>query len=263
MLTNSEQIQSLKGKYAGRRCFIMGNGPSLNRTRLELLKDEIVWSFNKIYLLFEKITWRPKFYVTNDQRLTRHISKEIDALISQLPDSIFFFPDHFLSNEVNNKNGNVYWYHEIPWNDQDSNSSTLFSRDPSKFIVNTATVTIAGLQLAAYLGFNPIHLIGCDTSYTVPASVKFEDGNPEMLTSTVDDDPNHFAPGYSGKGDKWSAPNVPLMITQYMDAQRALEETNIKVYNATVGGYLEVFPRVDFASLFGQSQELPIVHPEI
>jgi hypothetical protein len=151
MLTDSEQIQSLKGKYARQRCFIMGNGPSLNRTRLELLKDEIVWGFNKIYLLFEKITWRPKFYVTNDQRLTRHISKEIDALISQLPDSVFFFPVHFLSKEVNNKNGNIYWYHEIPWDGQSGNNSTSFSRDPSKFIVNTATVTIAGLQRLRYI----------------------------------------------------------------------------------------------------------------
>jgi hypothetical protein len=250
MSKDSERLQSLREKFSGHRCFIMGNGPSLNKIRLELLANETVWGFNKIYLLFNKIIWRPKFYVTNDQRLTQHISKEIDILISQLPDSIFFFPDHFLSNEVNNKNGNVYWYHEKSWDDQRSHNSTVFSRDPSKYIVNTATVTIAGLQLAAYMGFNPIYLVGCDTSYTVPASVKFEDGNPEMLTSTMDDDPNHFTPGYSGKGDKWSAPNVPLMITQYMDAQRALEETNVKVYNATAGGYLEIFPRVSFEDLF-------------
>lgn len=262
MLTNSERIQNLKGTYAGQRCFIMGNGPSLNKTKLELLKNEFVWGFNKIYLLFDKITWRPNFYVTNDQRLTRHISKEIDSLIGQLPDSVFFFPDHFLSNEVNNKNENIYWYHEIPWGNKGSSNPTLFSRDPSKSIVNTATVTIAGLQLAAYLGFNPIYLVGCDTSYVIPTTVEFENGNPEMLTSTADDDPNHFAPGYSGKGDKWSAPNVSLMIAQYTDARRALEESNIKVYNATVGGHLEVFPRIDFASLFGQSQVSPIVHPE-
>ena len=94
MSINSEKLKNLKGKYSGQRCFIMGNGPSLNKTRLELLADEAVWGFNKIYLLFDKIEWKPKFYVANDRRLTQHISNEIGMLIKQLPESIFFFPDY-------------------------------------------------------------------------------------------------------------------------------------------------------------------------
>jgi hypothetical protein len=61
--------------------------------------------------------------------------------------------------------------------------------------------------------------------------------------------------------DKWSAPNVPLMVTQYMNAKKTLEESNVKVYNATVGGELAVFPRVDFESLFIKTQKL-VFHSE-
>ena len=252
MTAQTQKLEMLKGKYEGRRCFIMGNGPSLNQTRLELLKNEFVWGFNKIYLLFDRISWRPAFYVTNDRRLTEHISEEINGLINQLPKATFFFPDHFVKKELNNsyQHEQIYWYHEIPWDSSQDRQTPLFSRDPSKYVVNTATVTIAGLQLATYLGFNPIYLVGCDTTYTIPPTVKLENGNPELLTSTANDDPNHFTASYSGEGDKWSAPNVPLMIAQYEDARQALEETNTRVYNATVGGQLEVFPRVDFASLF-------------
>lgn len=228
----------------------MGNGPSLNRTRLDLLANEIVWGFNKCFLLFDRIAWRPKFFVTNDQRFTQNISKEIDVLISQLPESLFFFPDYFNSKEVKNLNNNIYWYHEVPWKEENCIRSVLFSLDPSHFIVSTATVTIAGLQLAAYLGFNPIYLIGCDTTYSVPASVTVEKENPEMLTSTIDDDTNHFVSNYLGKGDKWTAPNIPLMTRQYENAYKILEEQRIKVFNATFGGELEVFPRVDFEGLF-------------
>jgi hypothetical protein len=243
-------MQSLKDKYSGQRCFIMGNGPSLNQTRIELLKNETIWGFNKIYLLFDKIIWRPKFYVTNDRRLTQHISKEIIVLIKQLPRSKFFFPDIFLSSEINGTNNNIYWYNEKPWNEEINSGLALLSCDPSEFIVNTATVTIVGLQLAVYLGFNPIYLIGCDTSYSVLPSVSFENGNPEMLISTADDDNNHFVSNYSGKGDKWTAPNVPLMVRQYEEAKKIADESNIMIYNATVGGQLEVFPRLDFESLF-------------
>lgn len=262
MLTYSEPIRKLKNKYIGQRCFLMGNGPSLNKTRLELLMEECVWGFNKIYRLFDRIAWRPKFYVTNDQRLTQNISKEINVLINQLHESTFFFPDYFFPKEVNNNNGNVYWYHEIPFNSQNCSKSILFSLDPSKYIVNTSTVTIAGLQLAAYLGFNPIYLIGCDTSYSIPTTVNFENENTALLISTLDDDTNHFSNNYSGIGDKWSVPNVPLMVTQYMEAKKALEATNVKVFNATVGGELEVFPRVDFESLFIKSPK-STVHSEI
>jgi hypothetical protein len=250
MSTSAKRLQNLKEKYTGQRCFILGNGPSLNKTHLELLEKETVWGFNKIYLLFNRIAWKPRFYVTNDRRLTQNISQEINLLIHQLTDTVFFFPDHFSSKEIKDTRGNIHWYHEKPWAPQKNITSPLFSQDPSKYVLNTATVIIAGLQLAAYLGFNPIYLVGCDTTYKIPSTVMFENGNPEMLTSTVNDDPNHFTPNYSGKGDKWSAPNVPLMILQYKDARKALEEMNVQVYNATVGGQLEVFPRVAFESLF-------------
>jgi hypothetical protein len=255
MVTNSKRIQELKGKFSGQRCFIMGNGPSLNKTKLDLLQNECVWGFNKVYLLFDRIAWRPKFFIANDQRLTQHISKDIDNLITELSDSIFFFPLKFSSKLSNKNNENVYWYREFPFNSLISARSNFFSRDPSKLIVNTATVTIAGLQLAAYLGFNPIYLIGCDTTYLIPTTVKYENENPIFLSSTADDDPNHFSPKYLGTGVKWSAPNIPLMIKQYEYSKRALDESNVKVYNATVGGELEVFPRDNFESLFKNSQE--------
>ncbi len=244
------RLETLKLKYAGQRCFIMGNGPSLNQTRLELLKAEFVWGFNKVYLLFPKINWRPQFYVTNDRRLTEHIAQEINLLVPQVPDSLFFFPDFFLSTEILKSFSNVYWYREMTWYQETSSGPALFSLNPPSWVVNTATVTIAGLQLAAYMGFNPIYLVGCDTNYVVPATVQFENNNQTLLTSTADDDPNHFAANYSGRGDKWSAPDVPLMIRQYAAAKKILDECGVKVYNATIGGNLEVFPRVAFASLF-------------
>lgn len=244
-----EPIRTLKDAFLGKRCFILGNGPSLNQTNLGLLENEFVWGFNKVYLLFTRISWRPGFYVANDPRLTNHISEEVDSLVGQLPGSLFFFPSNFRSGYLPSKKTNIYWYREIPWSDDVA--VPQFSLDPSKYLVNTATVTIAGMQIAAYMGFNPIYLVGCDTSYSVPATVNYENGDPGLLTSTEDDDPNHFSPKYLGKGDKWTTPNVELMTRQYLDARAVLEEKGVAVYNATVGGQLEVFQRIDFDTLFG------------
>jgi hypothetical protein len=100
------------------------------------------------------------------------------------------------------------------------------------------------------MGFDPIYLIGCDTSYTVPESVQIESDDPRKLTST-EEDPNHFDPHYFGPGRKWQNPDVRFMVEDYEKARRSADRSGIGIYNATVGGQLEVFPRVDYRSVFG------------
>jgi hypothetical protein len=40
------------------------------------------------------------------------------------------------------------------------------------------------------------------------------------------------------------------MIEHYQHAKVALSGSGVQVFNATIGGALEVFPRVDYDSLF-------------
>jgi hypothetical protein len=244
----NQNLKSLQNYYIGQRCFIMGNGPSLKLMNLELLKNEVVWGFNKCYLLFDQISWRPKFYTTNDSRLTKDIAKKINQLVEELPTSTFFFPKDFINPEMLNPSSNLNWINERLFEGNDL-SNWEFSVDASSWIANAATVAIAGLQLASYLGFNPIYLIGCDTSYSVPSTVTIED-SPENLVSTQNDDPNHFSSDYFSKGDKWLLPNVELMLKQYARSKTILDNHGVYVYNATEGGNLETFPRVNYESLF-------------
>ena len=124
----------------------------------------------------------------------------------------------------------------------------VFSKNPASYIPTVATVTIVLLELAIYLGFNPIYLIGCDTSYTIPKSV-INDGDVGLI-STEDDDQNHFSSKYFGRSSKWHQPFPEKMIWHYEQAKKASDLLGVQVYNATVGGKLEVFPRVDYLKLF-------------
>ena len=54
--TMRARLESLGGNYSGQRCFIMGNGPSLNKMDLNLFKGEFVWASNKAYLALSGIT---------------------------------------------------------------------------------------------------------------------------------------------------------------------------------------------------------------
>ena len=249
MRNMSPRLRSLQGKYSGQRCFIMGTGPSLNRMDLELFGQEYVWALNKCYLLFDRISWRPAFYVAVDMRVVPDIAVEINDLVRSLPQMTSFFPVYFRERRVLHSRPNVYWYRQIAF-DETNLPDGMFTRDASEWVTGVRSVTIAALQLAVYLGFDPIYLIGCDTSYSVPSTVQFEGGDANKFISTEDDDLSHFDPRYFGAGSKWHEPHVDKMIFHYQQARRVCESLGVSVYNATVGGKLEVFPRVDYTDLF-------------
>jgi len=241
----NSRLNKLKGIFAGNRCIIMGNGPSLNQMDLDLFREEYVWGSNKCYLLFERIDWRPSFYVAVDRRVVPDIKDEIKQLVEKLPDTLFFFPYLFHHDNLLTSSPNIYWYYE-KLVDRDNSPFDVFSLDASKLVYSVFTVTIAMIQLAVYLGFNPIYLIGCDTNYSIPASVIQEDANGDLLLSMKDDDKNHFSEDYFGKGSKWHAPHVENMLWHYEQVKLVSDKLGIEIYNATVGGKLEVFPRIDY-----------------
>lgn len=245
----SRRLRSLQGNYKGQRCFIMGSGPSLNKMDLDVFRGEHVWGVNKCYLLFDRISWRPTFYAAVDTRVVPDVAPEINRMFRDLPHTKFFLPVEFREQGILRSGHNVYWYRQVSMDESNLPYGT-FTQDASEWVSGVRTVTIAAMQLAVYLGFDPIYLTGCDTSYSVPASVQFEEGNEDKFISTEDDDLSHFDPRYFGKGSKWHRPKVDRMIFHYEQARQVCESLGVSVYNATVGGKLEVFPRVDYTELF-------------
>ena len=121
-----------------------------------------------------------------------------------------------------------------------------FSTDFAKVAYAGQSVTMMQLQLAYYLGFTAVYLIGMDFSYAIPQSAEI---NGATIIS-ADDDPNHFHPDYFGKGKKWHDPKLDRVLMNYKKCKEAFEADGRKIYNATIGGKLELFERVDYGSLF-------------
>ena len=247
-LSDVQRMQAMHNQFEGERIFLIGNGPSLNRMPLHLLKNEYTYGVNRIYLLFDRIDWRPTFYSAFDLRVVPDNKVEIDALDI---DYKFFATKH---RQTLAEQSNHYWYLD------NSRQDGLDNRfEPT--VVYTGfggggTIMTLTIQIAYYLGFDPIYLIGVDADYKVLPTVKqdgpdkFGDGVLLNLESTQDDDPNHFDPRYFGKGKKWHNPNVSMMVQGFGDCRAGIEKRGRHLYNATVGGKLEVLERVDFESLF-------------
>src|SRR5205085_433432 len=99
------------------------------------------------------------------------------------------------------------------------------------------------IQLAYYMGFSDVYLVGVDHSYNFS-------GTPHAEQLSTGDDPNHFAPNYFGKGFRWHLPDLEGSELAYRVANYIYRTTGRRIYDATIGGKLQVFPKVEYGSLF-------------
>ncbi len=239
----NNKLKKLKNNFKGKRAFIIGNGPSLNKHDLSLLKDEYTFAVNGIFYKTEESGFKPTFYIVEDNFVMHDNIEHINNFNCEYK----FFPRNYKSIVENNKNtyffkmdtgyyNNFSPYYCIP----------RFSPDASYKLYCGQSVTMINIQLAYYLGFEEIYLIGMDHSYSIPDSAKIDGA---MIEST-EDDVNHFHPDYFGKGKKWHDPHIDRVEKSYEYMKLVYEAKQRKIYNATIGGHLEVFERVDFDKLF-------------
>jgi hypothetical protein len=118
-----------------------------------------------------------------------------------------------------------------------------FSTDVHGRVWEGATVTNVALQLAFHMGFQQVILIGVDHNFA-------SRGEANKTVVSQGDDPNHFAPNYFGKGAKWQLPDLDTSEVGYSLAREAYRKAGREVVDATVGGKLHIFPKVDYNSLF-------------
>lgn len=212
---DDSRISTLEDKYKGKRCFIIGTGPSLNKTKLGLLKDEICFGVNTLYGIKPDC----KYWVIADHMLWRKKQADIK---NKVKSELIFFTEtvpKFFKNLSGEKSivlrplGSMnVWY--------------KFSTDLDKGTYSGGTVVIHALQIAFYMGFTNVYLVGCDTDYS---GMHHFDGS----TCGEIGDPDGKVP--SG--------NTEYVLSAYRQCRQAFEQDNRRIINVTVGGELDVFER--------------------
>lgn len=217
------QIKSLKNIHKGKRCFIVATGPSLTFEDLELIKDEYTFGMNSGVLAFDRTSWRPSYYGIQDEYVYRKIEKDIfnasgndlsEIYVSsnicntfKIPDKYKVFPLHYLDHKMPHRKG--FGRFE-------------FSNDCYSTIYDSYSIVFSLLQLACYMGFSEIYLLGCDCNYQQPKSHFIEYG--------------HSDPHAEIMGDK--------IICGHFEFKKFADKRGIKVFNCTRGGSLEIYERI-------------------
>lgn len=219
-----DSLKSLKNAYDGKTCIIMGNGPSLKKTDWNLIKDKYVIGLNRINMLRKDMGFDPKFLVTikdlvieqfQDDIIQPNSIKFLDFKSGSKIDSLINLPNtFFISGKISLEGG--------------------FSKDLNEGWYRGYTVTYAAMQIAYYLGFDKVLLIGVDHNFQTK-------GLARKNVVSEGEDPNHFDPDYFGKGVKWALPDLVGSERFYSIAKKVFEQDSREIVDCTINGKLNLF----------------------
>lgn len=234
---SSLRMKSLENSNLGKRCFIIGNGPSLTTNDLDKLKNEYTFATNMIFKIFDETEWRPTYYVAQDYLALKQLYANKENM-NKLNLSEVFLPTDVTNVNIKHSDNIIYFYihRKNPFP-----GMPKFSSDAPRVVFEGGTVTYTAIQLAAYMGFNEIYLLGVDHNYSKIINLKGEIIND----NTVKD---YFSKDYNTMQNS-NPVNLALPELAFNSARKYCEDNNIKIYNATRGGNLDIFDRINFDKL--------------
>ena len=217
--------------YQDKRCFIIGTGPSLKTDDLNMLENEVTFASNSIYKIFSNTNWKPTFYTVSDRKyLHQNLNEinEVDGVVKIYPLDL---------QGVVKESEAVYYYPRV----FGLKGQSSFGGKSNFFVYDGATVTFHLIQIALFMGFKELYLLGIDFNYSLMID---ESGKIVKNGSTKD--------YFSGQiaSSNINIPSLQGSMENYLAAKVYCDANNIQIYNATRGGKLEVFERVKLEDLF-------------
>ncbi|UCD43598.1 MAG: hypothetical protein JSV69_02065 [Chloroflexota bacterium] len=194
---------------------------------------------NRIYLLFPELGFTTTYYLSVNDLVIEQCVEDILSL--RIPRFLSWRSRDFIKTALADGR-------DLPVDPPLSFLHTTytgpkFAHDASQRLWEGATVTYVAMQLAFHMGFKQVILIGVDHNFSTK-------GKPNTTVVSQGDDPDHFDGNYFGKGFRWQLPDLETSERAYVRAKENYLAANREILDATIGGKLTVFPKVEYSSLF-------------
>lgn len=148
-----QRNSAYKDSYSGEKCYILGNGPSLNDIDLERLNGKYTFTVNEFYKHCNELT--STFHVMIDPGYFSEKHKEYYEYVSEKTNLI---TDYRAAGRIIDSDSAICVCADIMEN-------TFVSVDMSKRMTGCSNVVLMAIQCALYMGFKEIYLLGCDHNY--------------------------------------------------------------------------------------------------
>lgn len=225
-----DYLHKFKDLHKGEKAFFVGTGPSLTIEDVEMLKGNIVFGVNSLIDSADKLSYQLTYYCLADKRA---VSLFYDKVVVSKVKNIFVGNGRLSKSEI--KSDNTMRFPDMRdylllRNIFSEKRKLKVTDDISIMVYDGGTVIFSAMQIAAYMGIKEMYLLGVDCNYAKGVK-NFNEFRPE----------NEIQLG----GNEKTQLGAFIKFKEYADAH------DIKVYNATRGGALEVFPRVNLEDIVG------------
>lgn len=243
-----DALATAKGRFASFRqertsdiAILVGNGPSLNRTDLSLLRGQDVFISN--YAINHPLLKK----LARAAAVTNYLIAEQEPYSFLMEDRMWKFYPFWLRNILAPDAKTIFLNAQ--------SGELFFSKNVLESVAWHSTVSFFWLQILYSAGYKKVLMIGFDNSYSQNADAKEGD-----LIKQEKDDPNHFDPNYF-KGKSWQAADTVNMEKTYTLSKTAYEEDGRELVNCTAGGKLEVLRRSSLEVELESSKSFqPVLH---
>ncbi len=236
MSTGNESLIKYKDIHEGERGFIIGGGPSVRETNLNLLKNEIILTTG--LSSFERYS---NYHFVGDESIV----KQKLNILKKLSTDILF-----TSKGIHDK----YDFEKLKVEYFVGHGKIGFHTNVCEKIYGGGTSIFVALEFAHFMGISPVYLLGIDHKWDYSNTVSHgmsENGKHEILENTGED-LNHHSKYYFFKNTLWHKPKIEKIEESYVMARQGYFITGRRLYNASIQTELseKIIPRVDYYSLF-------------
>jgi len=241
--TEGIKLKKFKDIHKGERCFIIGNGPSINQQDLTKLSDDIKFATNNFLLHKSLKKINLNYFCVSDPLHWKNgqFPRSWQSLFNELNNCVIFLEKSSKSTYMRTPE---LTYLDTYFLNLDLTKQVFrgdFSSEVHKYTCWGRTVIIDFcLPLAFYFGFKEIYLLGCDCTYNYKGNISCLKSN-YFYESSMDD-----RNLYLWDPDEW----FNYVIDSYTVTKKYFESHGRKIFNAGAGGRLDVFDRVNFDELF-------------
>lgn len=206
-----------------KRCFIIGNGPSLTKVDMDALKDEITFVCNRFFHVYED--YQSTAYFCQDPTI---LVNEIESIkkaksLFKLVNPLIKCKNVFFKKKYPNDS---IFYHTIKKNyltGIEPGFSTVFMDG----VYEGCTITFSMIQMAVLLGFKEIYLLGVDFNYVIKDGKLDDSSYPTQL-----------------KGLKTGGlPNIEYSYVSFKKCAEYARENGIRIVNCSRNTKLDVFEK--------------------
>jgi hypothetical protein len=225
---HSVRLKQFKEKHKNQDCFIIGNGPSLNSMDLNPLKHYHTFGLNKIHLMSKKVDLNLSYHVSVNRFVIEQSAYDFERL--SCPSFLSYKSAYKIVRELKH----IYFIF--------TGSPYMFHKDITQKVSEGYTVTFVAMQVAYYMGFKRVFLIGVDHNYKAT-------GNPNEKQFLSGTDKNHFDPTYFGNKE-WQLPDLEASELSYHLAKFWYQKSGREIIDATYNGNLETFPKIPYEKAY-------------